>query len=263
MKISSYQMNIIPGDPEGNRKKVADWVEYVTKEEKPDTIVLPEMWTTGYTLPELKTIADVDGEPTTSFLQQLAKQYFINIIGGSFANIKNGDVYNTAIVINRQGEVVYRYDKVHLVPMLDEHLYLKGGETNHTFELEGIKMGLIICYDLRFPELARFLAVDGAQILFIVAEWPDVRKNHWKHLQIARAIENQMYIVSANCVGSYNGTRFCGNSMVIDPWGEVLEFRSEDQEETVTQELDLTKVPQMREEVPVFKSRVPSVYKIN
>ncbi|WP_209125645.1 carbon-nitrogen family hydrolase [Alkalihalobacillus sp. BA299] len=263
MKISSYQMEVIAGNPVENRSKVKGWVDKVCKEEKPDVLVLPEMWTTNYTLPELKDIADRDGEPTTSFLQNLAKQYEVNIIGGSFANIKDGEVYNSAVAINRKGEILYRYDKVHLVPMLDEHLYLKAGNHNHIFELEGVKAGLIICYDLRFPELSRQLAVDGAEILFIVAEWPEARKYHWKHLQIARAIENQVYVVSANCIGQYSGVQYCGNSMIIDPLGEIISCGSEENEETITKELDLNMVLEIREKVPVFKSRVPSVYKIN
>ncbi len=256
-------MDIIPGNPKKNREKVKEWVDNICKEESPDVIVLPEMWTTGYTLPELKEIADRDGEPTTRFLQNLARENEINIIGGSFANIKDDEVYNSAIAINRKGEILYRYDKVHLVPMLDEHLYLKAGTHNHIFEIEGIKAGLIICYDLRFPELSRQLAVDGAEILFIVAEWPEARKYHWKHLQIARAIENQVFVVSTNCVGQYNGVQYCGNSMMIDPLGEIISCGNEENEETITKELDLHSVPVIREKVPVFKSRVPSVYKIN
>ncbi|GAE28274.1 aliphatic amidase amiE [Halalkalibacter wakoensis JCM 9140] len=237
-------------------------VELTCSKEKPDVLVLPEMWTTNYTLPQLSEIADCAGEPTTSFLQNLAKKHKVNIIGGSFANIRESEIYNTAIAINRQGEVLYQYDKVHLVPMLDEHLYLKGGASSHTFELEGVKVGLIICYDLRFPELARQLAVEGAEILFIVAEWPEARKSHWKQLQIARAIENQTYVVSVNGVGQYNGVLYCGTSMFIDPLGEIIEVASENNEETITKELDLHKVSEIREKVPVFQSRVPSVYKI-
>ncbi|MDY0393735.1 nitrilase-related carbon-nitrogen hydrolase [Virgibacillus halophilus] len=122
-------------------------------------------------------------------------------------------------------------------------------------------MGLIICYDLRFPEVIRTLALEGAQVLHIVAEWPDARTKHWVNLQIARAIENQMYIVSSNRIGMYDGTRFCGNSMVIDPWGDVLKQGSEEMEETLTIQLDLEKVKQVRNDVPIFKSRVPHLYK--
>src|SRR5699024_9202382 len=113
------------------------------------------------------------GEPTTSFLQDLAKKYRVHIIGGSVANQKDGKFYNTALVVNREGTLITTYDKIHLVPMLDEPDYLTGGAlTARVFEIDGVKMGLITCYDLRFPELARQLALEGAQVLHIVAEWP-------------------------------------------------------------------------------------------
>src|SRR5699024_6589962 len=121
--------------------------------------------------------------------------YNVIIVGGSYANKKNGKVYNTSTVIDRTGKTVYEYDKMHLVPMLNEPAYLEGGkEKARVFEVEGVKMGLIICYDLRFPELARSLALEGAEVLYVTAEWPTVRKDHWKNLLIARAIENQMFV---------------------------------------------------------------------
>src|SRR5699024_10031580 len=145
-----------------------------------------------------------DSEPTKSFLSNLAKSYHINIIGGSIGNQKQGNFYNTSLVFNRQGELVYYYDKIHLVPMLDEPQYLTGGEKKAAmFELDQIKMGLITCYDLRFPEISRMLALQDIQVLHIVAEWPAARRDHWKTLQAARAIENQFFVVSSNAVGTY------------------------------------------------------------
>ncbi|RBW70661.1 carbon-nitrogen family hydrolase [Bacillus taeanensis] len=262
MKFSIYQMDIVPGSPETNRKRVQAWIEQVVQTEKPDTVVLPEMWTTAYTLPELETIADMNGEPTKSLLQELAIKHHINIIGGSIANNVDGEIYNSAFVVNRKGNVVYQYDKIHLVPMLDEPTYLKGGQkATEVFELDGIKMGAIICYDLRFPELARSLALEGAQVLHILAEWPLARKSHWKHLQLARAIENQMYVVSANRVGTHDGVEFAGTSLVIDPWGDIVREGSVEKEETLTVLLDLEKVKQVRKNVPIFTSRVPKLYK--
>ncbi|WP_174614704.1 carbon-nitrogen family hydrolase [Virgibacillus ihumii] len=262
MKYLIYQMDVIPGDPEANRNKVKNWVEEVVKIEKPDTVVLPEMWTTAYTLPELHELADVEGEPTKSFLERIANDYNINIIAGSIANKVEGKVYNSAFVVNRSGETIYQYDKIHLVPMLDEHSYLNGGEESvKVFELDGIKMGVIICYDLRFPELARSLALQGAEVLHVVAEWPTPRKNHWEKLQIARAIENQMYVISSNRVGRYIGVGFCGTSMTVDPGGEVLLKGSENEENHYSVKVDLDSVNKFREEVPVFRSRVPNLYK--
>lgn len=262
MKYAIYQMDIIPGKPAENRKKVKEWIDHVVTEDKPDTIVLPEMWTTAYTLPELREVADVQGEPAKCFLGGLAKKYKVNIIGGSVANKVEDKIYNSAFVLNRQGEVVSQYDKIHLVPMLDEHLYLNGGEKSvEVFELDGVKMGVIICYDLRFPELSRSLALEGVQALHVVAEWPSARKEHWRALQIARAIENQMYVITCNRVGAYNGVEFAGTSMVTDPWGEVLLQGSESKEESLTANLDLGKVGTFRKEVPVFDSRVAKLYK--
>jgi len=262
MKYSVFQMDIKPGDPKGNREVVQAWIEKEVSENKPDIIVLPEMWTTAYTLDSLEEVADRDGEPTKSFLSELSSRLNVNIIGGSIANKIGDEFYNTAFVYNRSGQLVYEYSKVHLVPMLNEHHYLTGGkQAPEVFELEGIKMGLIICYDLRFPEIIRSLALEEAQVLHVVAEWPNARTGHWKNLQIARAIENQMYVVSSNRIGTYDGVTFCGSSMIIDPWGDVLEEGNESEERTLNSELDLEKVKRVRKEVPIFSSRVPHLYK--
>ncbi|MFD1852020.1 carbon-nitrogen family hydrolase [Oceanobacillus bengalensis] len=261
MKHAIYQMDIVPGKPEVNRERVEAWIRETVRNEQPDVLVLPEMWTTAYTLKELEQIADVKGEPTTSFLQKLAAMHKVNIIGGSFANKKAGNFYNSSVVIDKKGSVVHRYDKIHLVPMLDEPKYLAGGtEKAKVFELDGVKMGLIICYDLRFPELTRSLALQGAEILYIVAEWPTVRKEHWKALQIARAIENQFFVVSCNRIGHYGGEDFAGTSMVIDPWGEKQKVGSETKEETIITTLPLDIVTKIRKDVPIFVSRVPELY---
>ncbi|MBP1970272.1 putative amidohydrolase [Virgibacillus natechei] len=261
MKHAVYQMDIVAGDPKKNRENVRQWIKQTAEAAQPDVIVLPEMWTTGYTLSELKELADVDAEPTTSFLSDMAITYHVNIIGGSFANYKGEGIYNTSIVVDRQGVVVNEYDKIHLVPMLDEPRYLTGGQEKvTTFELDGVKMGLIICYDLRFPELARSLALQDAQIMYVVAEWPAVRIEHWKTLQVARAIENQMYVVSSNRIGSYNGVDFGGSSMIIDPTGNPLRTGSETKEETIVESLALDTVSEIRKAVPIFSNRVPHLY---
>lgn len=262
MKYSIYQMDIIAGEPDINRMKVRRWLEGEMLTNKPDIVVLPEMWTTAYTLTTLDKVADHDGAETKKFLKELALKFNVNIIGGSVANLKGTEFYNSSFVFSRTGELVYEYDKVHLVPMLKEHEFLAGGTAvPEVFELEGVKMGLIICYDLRFPEITRSLAIDGAQVLHIVAEWPEARTGHWRTLQIARAIENQMYVVSANRVGEYDGVLFAGVSMAIDPWGDVLLEGSVEEEETLSILLDFEKVKTVRENVPIFTSRVPHLYK--
>ena len=260
MKVAVYQMELIPGSPHKNREKVSEWVESQVKADQPDIIVLPELWTTSYMIEQLEAIAE-SAEPTRSFLSDLAKKHQINIIGGSIANKVNDKIYNTSLIFDRNGKLVYEYSKIHLVPMLNEPAYLTAGEEKvQTFELDGIRMGVIICYDLRFPELARKLALEGAQVLFIPAEWPKPRTNHWVNLQIARAIENQMYVVSSNNVGSLNGVEYTGTSLIVDPWGEVLAKGSEDNEETLRGIVNPERVVEVRESVPIFESRVPDLY---
>ncbi|QGH33763.1 carbon-nitrogen family hydrolase [Gracilibacillus salitolerans] len=261
MKYAIYQMDVVVADPEANREKIKNWIEREVDDDKPDTVVLPEMWNAGYALDRLDGLADNNGENTIPFLSDLAKKNNINIIGGSIANQKENGIYNTSYVFNREGKLVHHYDKMHLVPMLDEPKYLNGGEAKGAiFELEGVKMGVIICYDLRFPELMRAIALQGAEVLHIVAQWPTARKDHWKFLQYARAIENQCYVISANSSGSCNGTDFAGESMVINPSGELVASGLPEQESTISASIDLTKVAEIRKNIPVFDSRVPHLY---
>ncbi|WP_324253969.1 nitrilase-related carbon-nitrogen hydrolase [Paenibacillus sp. 1001270B_150601_E10] len=147
---------------------------------------------------------------------------------------------------------------------MDEHLHLTEGESVNRFELDGIPCGSIICYDLRFPELTRTLALSGAQVLFVPAQWPNPRLYHWKTLLAARAIENQMAVVACNRMGSSIGdhgevTSFFGHSMIIDPWGEVTASAA-DEEIILTGKINLEQIPDVRSRIPVFKDRKPHIY---
>ncbi|MGN7287477.1 carbon-nitrogen family hydrolase [Shouchella rhizosphaerae] len=264
MHVAVFQMEVLAGKPDQNRERVKTWVEQLCREqlERPLTIVLPELWTTGYQLEDLGELAEEEGGKTIAFLQQLARAHRIHMVAGSIATKKDGGIYNTALVIDAQGKLVYTYDKVHLVPMLNEPAYMQGGSVPPAlFELDGVKMAVLICYDLRFPELARRLALEGAEVLFIVAEWPLARAMHWKALQQARAIENQFYLLSCNSVGSHNGTDYAGTSMVIDPWGEIIVEGSSTEEEWLQCKVDFSKAAEVRERVPVFSSRRPDLYR--
>ncbi|MCM3716188.1 carbon-nitrogen family hydrolase [Alkalihalobacillus oceani] len=261
MKMALYQMEIIPGNPGANREKVRRWAHDVMQKEQPELLVLPEMWTTAYTLESLSDILTEDGDQTEPFLQELASSLHVPIVAGSIAVKEEEQIFNRAFVINEQGQTVYHYDKIHLVPMLDEPNYLTGGRNPvKVFEVTGRKMGLVICYDLRFPELFRSLALQGAEVIFVLAEWPMARIHHWEVLQQARAIENQVFIVSCNCVNSYDGVEFAGTSLAINPWGEIVAKGSKAEEETITATLPLHETARIRKEVPVFSSRVPDLY---
>jgi len=118
---------------------------------------------------------------------------------------------------------------------------------------------MMICYDIRFPELARKLALSGAKILFVPAEWPHPRLHHWRSLLIARAIENQMYVCGINRVGRDAANVFCGHSMIVDPWGEVI-AEADETETIISAAVDLARPDEVRSRIPVFRDRRPELY---
>jgi Predicted amidohydrolase len=264
MRIAALQWDIIHGDAAANRAYVQHEVARLCAgaEAKPDVLVLPELWTTAYDYPSLSKEAEDDRQTTTLFLADLAKQHRVNIVGGSIAERREGQVYNTAKVFNRQGECVYTYSKVHLVPMFDEPEYFAAGtEPAQVFMLDGVPMGVVICYDLRFGELMRPLAVEGALVLFVVAEWPESRIGHWEALLKARAIENQQLVVAVNRVGTYDGIQFGGRSLGINALGDTLAIGDAAQESTLLVDVDTQLLSAQHDHLPVFASRRPDIYR--
>ncbi|MCP1309212.1 carbon-nitrogen family hydrolase [Paenibacillus tyrfis] len=258
--LALLQMDIAIGEPERNFAKLESLLhEAVAHDTKPDVIVFPEMWNTGYALDRIQELADHYGERTEALLSAFSRKHGVNIIGGSIAEKRDNGVYNTIFAYDRQGNRAGDYSKIHLFRLMDEEKFLQSGDRAGELQLDGIPAGMMICYDIRFPELARKLALGGAQILFVPAEWPNPRLHHWRTLLMARAIENQMFVVSCNRVGVSGTTEFFGHSMVIDPWGEVLDEGGE-AETIVRAAVDLSQVPAVRSKIPVFEDRRPSLY---
>lgn len=258
MKVTLVQMSIALGKPEENFGAAKEWIRRAS-EDSPDVVILPEMWNTGYSLENIKEIADVRGARVQEEIAPLAKKYDCNLVAGSVANLEDSKVYNSMYIFDRAGKEQARYDKTHLFQLMDEHLYLAGGEKTATFSLDGQLCGGVICYDIRFPELLRTLALQGIRILFVSAEWPYPRLTHWRNLLISRAIENQMFVVACNRVGAEGKTTFFGHSMVIDPWGEILGELGEE-EGLLSVEMDPSQVEKIRKKIPVFADRRPELY---
>jgi predicted amidohydrolase len=253
-------MNIEAGSPDANFAKMeAKLLEAAALDPKPDLIVLPEMWNTGYALTEISKLADPDGARTKKLVSEFCRSHGVNVLAGSIAQLRGDQVTNTIHVFDRTGAEISEYSKIHLFQLMNEHLHLQAGEAAGVFQLEGSPAAAMICYDIRFPELARKLALGGAKILFVPAEWPHPRLHHWRTLLQARAIENQMFVVSCNAVGESGGSSFFGHSMVIDPWGEVL-AEAEEKETILTADIDLSLVDEVRGRIPVFADRRPSLY---
>ena len=262
MKISCIQMDMRLGEVDYNYAHAAALIRETAEREHPDTVVLPETWNTGYYPEDLSAAADQDGARTKAEFSALAKELNINIVCGSVANGKNGGIYNTAYVFDRSGKAAAEYDKIHLFTYAKEEEHFQPGDHLCRFTLDGQRCALIICYDLRFPELTRTLAVEGLDLLFVPAQWPDKRSMHLQTLARARAIENQMFLVLCNSVGTAGSTRCGGGSAVIDPWGEYL-ARARDEEEVITAEADFGVLEGIRSGINVFRDRRPELYHIS
>ena len=142
---------------------------------------------------------------------------------------------------------------------MDEEKHLQSGDKLGLLNVSGTDAGMMICYDIRFPELARKLAINGAKMLFVPAQWPNPRLHHWRTLLMARAIENQMFVIACNRCGTSGTSTFFGHSLIIDPWGEIIAEAGEE-ESIIRAEIDLALVDTIRSKIPVFEDRRPQLY---
>ncbi|MFD3258919.1 carbon-nitrogen family hydrolase [Paenibacillus lentus] len=260
--IALIQCDIQMGDPAANRQAVERWMKQaVDAAVKPDLIVLPEMWNTGYALEQIQELADVEGRESGEWISEFALHNGVHIVAGSIAEKRGEEVYNTMRIFESSGKEIASYSKMHLFRLMQEEKHLSSGQSVVTFDLEGQTSGASICYDIRFPELTRTLALQGAKVLFVPAAWPHPRLHHWRTLLMARAIENQMYVVACNRTGQSGKDNFFGHSMIIDPWGEVLAEGGEE-EGIITAQIDLSLVDDVRSRIPVFEDRRSSLYRL-
>ncbi len=225
-----------------------------------DVLVLPELWATGYDLENAARYATGIEVGVFAETAALARKFNLHIIGSNLSALGEGRFGNTAVLHDPSGHVMGAYDKVHLFGLMAEDDYLTGGNGRALIETNWGKTGLAICYDLRFPELFRAYALDGAKIIFLPAEWPYPRLAHWRTLLRARAIENQLFIAACNRVGQTGETTFLGHSAIIGPWGETL-IEADDAELLLTATIDLAKVDDVRAKMPVLADQKPAAYK--
>ena len=224
-----------------------------------DMIILPELWSTGYDLENATDYAVELGAGMFAQLADTARKHSIAVFG-SVLERRGTQVMNCATYYDADGSLGGVYRKIHLFRLFDEHKWLGEGEGPTVMTLPWGAAGLSICYDLRFPELFRRYAVaHGAKLMLVCAEWPLVRVEHWRTLLMARAIENQCFVVATNSCGDTGGTVFGGHSMIIDPWGRVV-IEAGEAEDLLTAEIDLDEVDRVRRQIPVFEDRRPDAY---
>lgn len=262
MKVSLVQMNMKFAAPDENFARAEELIRQAAQSH-PDVITLPETWNVGFFPKEgLMELSDQDGARVKETFSRLAKELNVNLVAGSVSNVKNGKVYNTAYVFDRAGACVAEYDKTHLFTPMGEDEYFAFGDHVVRFQLDGVPCGIIICYDIRFPELIRTMSVPGIDVLFVVAQWPTARRFHWQTLNQARAIENQCFVACTNSCGTAGETRYAGYSAIYDPWGELVGGAGAN-EMIVTADMDLSIIRDIRSSINVYRDRKPGLYQFN
>ena len=252
---AAIQFNIALGDVDANLAQAVAGLRRA-RGKGAGLAVLPEMWSTGYAYRHLAELAEqtprvVEAlKPLTAELQM--------VVVGSLPEKREGEIYNTAYVIDH-GREAGRYRKLHLFSTMREDRFLAAGDKTLVVQTSVGRLGVATCYDLRFPELFRKLALDGAEIFCLPAEWPKPRQEHWRTLLRARAIENQMFVAAANCCGRQGKLDFFGMSLLIAPRGEILAEGGETAVELVA-EFDFAEMADYRAQIPVYQERRSDVY---
>lgn len=265
LKITIIQMEIKDGEKGTNLKNALRHLREVSnKKSLPDIVCLPELFTTGYDLKNVKALAeplnDTEVGETISKIRKVSEDNFMVI--GTILEKEENHFYNTAFILGKGGDLIGKYRKSHLFSPMLEKEYLTPGKSIQTFtvpDLDDLKIGLAICYDLRFPELFRTITLDGADIIFIPSEFPSPKKDVWKTLLMARAIENQVYCVGVNRVGKGSSDLFFGTSIITN--GDTQHIMGSSQA-IKTFEIDLSELKKIRKALPLLKDRRNSLYEL-
>jgi len=274
MRIAVIQMTSGP-DKRRNLAAAEALLERAIAEERPDLVSLPETFTVmgGGTKGRREAAEPIPGGAAYTMLQRLAREHRVNVHGGSFfEQLPDGRLANTTVVFDRRGDEVARYQKIHLFDITtpngeayNESDYTVPGRDVVTVDLDGVRVGLAICYDLRFAELFLALRQQGAELIMLPAAFTlETGKDHWEVLLRARAIETQCYVAAAAQAGSYpagSGVRYTyGNALIADPWGQVI-ARVSDRPGHAAATLDKGYLERVRQRIPVEDHRRLSLHR--
>jgi deaminated glutathione amidase len=234
-----------------------------------DLVLLPEKWNGLGTHEILRDVAEsLEGGETVDAMSRWARTHGITLVGGSIAERREGreKLSNTCVVFDPQGEIAAVYRKIHMFDVEVGGVVYRESESEEPGDrpfacgVEGWRLGLTVCYDLRFPELYRVPAVEGAELVTVPAAFTlYTGKDHWELLLRARAVENQCYVVAANQWGVVEGKASYGRSSIVDPWGVVL-AQAPDEDGIVSAELDREHMERIRRTLPSLANRQPAAY---
>ena len=270
IKIAAIQMSTV-ADKMENVRTVKTYLEKI-KDENPDFVILPEMFCCPYQTENFPIYAEKEGGPVWQQLAGYAKQYGIYLIGGSMPEKDaEGNVYNTSYIFDREGKQIGKHRKVHLFDIdvkggqtFKESDMLTAGDSDTVFDTEFGKIGVMLCFDIRFPELSRMMVNDGAKVIFVPAAFNmTTGPAHWELSFRTRALDNQIYMVGCAPARDVSaGYISWGHSIVTDPWGRVIDMLDE-KKGILLAELDMDYEEQVREELPLLKSRRKDIYQLS
>lgn len=266
MNLGICQMKVV-NKKEENIKKAENMIRKLA-EEGSETIILPEMFNCPYDNSRFQEYAETQDGPTITRLKEVAKELKVHIIAGSIPEKTGEGIYNTSFIINPEGDIIGRHRKIHLFNInipgkitFRESDTLLAGENPTIIKVGNVKIGVGICYDIRFPELSRIMTLKGASILAFPGAFNMVTgPAHWKTLIRARAIDNQVFVVAASPARDKKAEYVAyGHSMVADPWGSIIYEAGAD--ETIKNvEIDLSQVENVRRRLPLLENRRPEIY---
>lgn len=255
MKLALIQMDSAWESRTANCARAEKFFKKAARENC-DIIVFPEMFDTGFSM-NISALGIDNNEETAGVLSGLAIKYGLNVIAGFAAKPPGREkARNLAVAFNRSGSIIASYAKIRPFAFAGENKYFSEGDSSVVFSIEGVPASVFICYDLRFPEIFREVARE-VRIIFVIANWPDSRKDHWETLLKARAIENQCFIIGVNRTGKDgNGIRYSGASHVYGPTGKDI-CSGGPREQFVVCEINPAEVIRVRSRFPFLDDMRP------
>jgi omega-amidase len=261
MKVAVAQISCSLGDSDANLTKVRDFCARA-KETGAELIVFPEMTDTGYSMPVVQNHAASWSNGFVPGLQETARKLSIAVVSG-VSERDNTSIYNSQVFVDQEGNTTAKYRKTHLyaVAPIEEQKCFAPGETFASVAHGGLRFGFSICYDLRFPEMYRkMVTAQNVSVFIISSAWPFPRVEHFRTLALARAIENQSYVIASNRVGKDDDLWFCGSSAIIDPRGVMIAAASADREELIQADVSEELVLSVRSRVESVAHRRQDLY---
>jgi predicted amidohydrolase len=267
-KLALCQMQVV----EDKNDNVAHALDMIKKAaQKADIIILPEMWNCPYQTELFPLYAEqMDNSPTLNAISNAAKREGTYILAGSIPEKYEGKTYNSSFFINPEGEIIGVHRKIHLFDIdvpdaisFKESLTLAAGNKVTVVDTELGKIGICICYDIRFPELLRLMALEGAELIVVPGAFNmTTGPAHWKSLIKVRAVDNQVYVAAASPARDENASYVAyGHSMVADPWGNILNEAGTGEEIIYTQ-INLPEIKKIRKELPLLENRRTDLYQL-